>query len=142
MSVEDEKQFAEAALHSPRRKLTCATTHSKHVAHLYICEQLHGILAFNQQQSITRHKPIEDQFADPHGGGDSCDAISLPTTTNKTDELEKYLGINIGDIYKQPDPLPFWRDHKNKFLELLRPHISDTKIELCYAQLIQSSLSC
>jgi hypothetical protein len=40
---------------------------------------------------------MEDQFAD------------------QDDELDRYLRMNIEDIYKQSNSLPFWRDHQNKF---------------------------
>ena len=33
----------------------------------------------------------------------------------KNDELERYLRLNIEDEHKQPNPLPFWRDHHQKF---------------------------
>ncbi|CAF1264781.1 unnamed protein product [Rotaria sordida] len=55
---------------------------------------------------------MKDQFADPDDD-DSCDVNSTPTMKN--DELEKYLRMNIEDVYKQPNSLPFWRDHQNKF---------------------------
>ncbi|CAF1396390.1 unnamed protein product [Rotaria sordida] len=117
----DEKHIAAAVLHPLYRKLTFATTYSKNISHLYIREQLNDIFGLNQQHFTTnsepvkkKHKSMEDQFADPDDD-DSCDVKSTPTTTIKNDELEKYLRMNIEDVYKQPNPLPFWRDHQNKF---------------------------
>ena len=46
---------------------------------------------------------------------DTHDIDSTSASTVKTDELERYLRMNIEEIYKQPNPLPFWRDHRNKF---------------------------
>jgi hypothetical protein len=57
---------------------------------------------------------MEDQFADPDDDSNTCNANSTSSTTIKNDELERYLQMNIDDIYKQPNPLPFWRDHQNK----------------------------
>ena len=56
---------------------------------------------------------MEDQFAN-HDDDNIYDVDSTPTTI-KNDELAKYLRINIEDVYKQPNPLPFWCDHQNKF---------------------------
>ena len=55
---------------------------------------------------------MEDQFADPDDDN-IYDLNSTPATVKN--ELEKYLRMNIEDVYKQPNPLPFWRDHQNKF---------------------------
>ncbi|CAF4945092.1 unnamed protein product, partial [Rotaria sp. Silwood1] len=60
-----------------------------------------------------RHE--EDQFADPDEDDNNNDINLSATTTLKNNELDKYLRINIEDIYKEPNPLPFWRDHQNKF---------------------------
>ena len=36
-------------------------------------------------------------------------------STLKNGELDKYLKMTIEDIYKQSNPLPFWKDHERKF---------------------------
>ncbi|CAF3426928.1 unnamed protein product [Rotaria sp. Silwood1] len=117
----DEKHFAAAVLHPLYRKLSFTTKYSKNIAHLYIREQLNDILGLHQQHFTTnseplkkKHKSIEDQFADPDDNN-SCEGNLTPTSTIKNDELEKYLRMNIDNVYKQPNPLPFWRDHENKF---------------------------
>jgi hypothetical protein len=117
----DEKHLAAAVLHPLYRKLTFATTYSKKIAHLYIREQLDDISGLNQQYSTTnseplkkKHKSMEDQFADPDDDN-SCDVNAAPTTAVKNEEFEKYLRMHIDDVYKQSNPLPFWRDHQNKF---------------------------
>ena len=40
-------------------------------------------------------------------------------------ELDKYLKMSIGDQYKSPNPLIFWRDHQKKlpYLSKLARHI-------------------
>ncbi|CAF2972397.1 unnamed protein product [Rotaria sp. Silwood2] len=57
---------------------------------------------------------MEEQFADPDDDDGAYD-INSTTNTVKNDELERYLRMNIEDIYKQSNPLPFWRDHQKKF---------------------------
>ena len=115
----DEKHLAAAVLHPLYRKLTFTSTYSKSIAHLYIREQLNDIYGLNTPQCITssepsnkKHKSMEDQFADPD---DSNSSDVNSTATFKNDELEKYLRMNIEDIHKQPNPLPFWGDHQNKY---------------------------
>ncbi|CAM4851537.1 unnamed protein product, partial [Rotaria magnacalcarata] len=61
---------------------------------------------------------MEDQFADPDDDANNYDVNVTSTTIVKNDELERYLRMNIEDKYKQSNPLPFWRDHQNKFLAL------------------------
>jgi hypothetical protein len=61
---------------------------------------------------------MEDQFTDPDDDGNTYDLNSASTTASTNDELDRYLRMNIDDIYKQSNPLPFWRDHQNKFLAL------------------------
>lgn len=117
----DDKHIAAAVLHPLYRKLTFATPHTKSIAYLYIRDQLDEILGLNKQLTIVsepskkKHKTMEDQFADPDDGTDTHDIDSTSASTVKTDELERYLRMNIEEIYKQPNPLPFWRDHQNKF---------------------------
>ncbi|CAF4309979.1 unnamed protein product, partial [Rotaria sp. Silwood2] len=118
----DEKHLAAAVLHPLYRRLTFASTYSKTIAHSYIHQQVDEILGLNSQEQMTlsepskkKHKSMEDQFADPDdvGGIDGIDMVS--TTTVKNDELDKYLRMNIEDIYKQSNPLPFWKHHQHKF---------------------------
>ncbi|CAF2161723.1 unnamed protein product [Rotaria magnacalcarata] len=93
----------------------------KNLAHLYIREQLNDILGLNQQKAIndepvkTKHKSTEDQFADPDDDITNKDAMTTPTVQSKTDELERYLRMNIEDVYKNPNLLNLWRDHQKKF---------------------------
>ncbi len=117
----DEKHLAAAVLHPLYRRLTFATSYCKRIAHLCIQEQLNDILGLNKTQLMTnseplkkKHKSIEDHFADPDDDG-SYDNNYTSSSTTKNDEFEKYLRMNIDDIYKQPNPLPFWRDHQSKF---------------------------
>ncbi|CAF3858848.1 unnamed protein product [Rotaria sordida] len=118
----DEKHLAAAVLHPLYRRLTFASTYSKTIAHSYIRQQIDEILGLNSQEQMTlpepskkKHKSMEDQFADPDdvGGINAIDMVS--TTTVKNDELDKYLKMNIEDIYKQSNPLPFWKHHQHKF---------------------------
>ena len=90
----DEKHLAAAVLHPLYRRLTFASTHSKGIAHSYIREQIVDVLGVNNQDQTSlvepvkkKHKSMEDQFADP-------------------DEID-----TNDDIYKQLDPLPFWKEH-------------------------------
>ncbi|CAF1072535.1 unnamed protein product [Rotaria magnacalcarata] len=117
----DDRHLAAAILHPVYRRLTFATSYSKNFANLYIREQLNDILGLNQQQAINdepvkkKHKSIEDQFADPDDDITNKDAMTTPAVQSKTDELERYLRMNIEDVYKNPNPLNFWRDHQKKF---------------------------
>ncbi|CAF3022330.1 unnamed protein product [Rotaria sp. Silwood2] len=58
---------------------------------------------------------MKDRFADPDDidGDDNIDVASLATFKN--DESDKYLRMNIEDIYKQSHPLLFWKHNQNKF---------------------------
>ena len=56
-----------------------------------------------------KQKTMEDQFADLDDGIDTHDIDSTSACTVKTDGLERYLRMNIEEIYRQPNPLPFWR---------------------------------
>ncbi|CAF4028024.1 unnamed protein product [Rotaria sordida] len=52
------------------------------------------------------------------------DIDSIPRITFKNDKLTRYLRMNIEDIYKQPNPLPFWRYHQkitNDYIDTLKP---------------------
>ncbi|CAF4086103.1 unnamed protein product [Rotaria sordida] len=118
----DEKHLSAAVLHPLYRRLTFASAYSKTIAHSYIRQQIDEILGLNSQEQMTlpepskkKHKSMEDQFADPDevGGIDGIDMVLA--TTVKNDELDKYLRMNIEDIYKQPNPLPFWKHHQHKF---------------------------
>lgn len=122
MFIFDEKHLAAAVLHPLYKKLTFANAYSKGIAHSYIRQQISEILCSNDQLDVIvseplkkKHKSIEDQFADPDDtnatdGVDPGAAVGL-----KNDELERYLQWNIADQYKQPNPLPFWRDNQQKF---------------------------
>ena len=103
----DKKHLAEAVLRPLYRKVMFATTYSKNIAHLYICEQLIDIFGLNQQHFTTNFEPLwktyksmDDQFANPDDDN-IYDVKSTPTII-KNDELEIYLRINIEDVYKQP----------------------------------------
>ncbi|CAF4540569.1 unnamed protein product, partial [Rotaria magnacalcarata] len=52
---------------------------------------------------------------DPDDDINNKDAMTTPAVQSKTDELERYLRMNIEDVYKNPNPLNFWRDHLKKF---------------------------
>ena len=39
----------------------------------------------------------------------------VSNSTLRNDELDKYLRMTIEDNYKQSNPLPFWKDHEQKF---------------------------
>ncbi|CAF3486506.1 unnamed protein product [Rotaria socialis] len=100
----DEKHLAAAVLHPLYRKLTFSTTYLKGIAHSYIREQIDEIL---------------DQFADPDDhSNNGIDTLSTTTTTTavfRNDELDKYLKMNIEEIHKIPNPLPFWKHYQQKF---------------------------
>ena len=65
---------------------------------------------------------MKDQFAD--SDRDNIYGVNSTPTTIKNDELEIYLRMNIEDVPKQQNLLPFWRDHQNKFPGLaLLPHL-------------------
>ncbi|CAF2519739.1 unnamed protein product [Rotaria sp. Silwood2] len=98
----DEKHLAAAVLHPLYRKLSFTTKITSTAFH-------NKFLTFKE-----KHKSMEDQFADLDDNN-SCEGNSTPTTTINNDELEKYLRMNIDNVYKQPNPRPFWRDHENKF---------------------------
>ncbi|CAF4026456.1 unnamed protein product [Rotaria magnacalcarata] len=106
----DDKHLAAAILDPLYRKLTFASTYSKSIAYLYIREQLNDILGLSEQ-----HKSMEDQFTDPDDNSGTDDIGPTAMITFKNDELERYLRMNIEDIYKQSNPLKFWHDHQNKF---------------------------
>ena len=118
----DEKHLAAAVLHPLYRRLTYANAYSKTIAHSYIRQQIDEILGLHHQQSTTvsepskkKHKSMEDQFADPEDINTDDDTNIVSRSTCKTDELYKYLRMTIDDIYKQSNPLPFWKDHEQKF---------------------------
>ncbi|CAF1590541.1 unnamed protein product, partial [Rotaria magnacalcarata] len=62
---------------------------------------------------------MEDQFADPDDhSNNGIDTLSTTTTTTavfRNDELDKYLKMNIEEIHKIPNPLPFWKHYQQKF---------------------------
>ena len=118
----DEKHLAAAVLHPLYRRLTFATAYSRTIAHSYIRQQIDEILGLHHQQptivsepSKKKHKSMEDQFADPEDINMNDDINIVPRSTFKNDELDKYLRMIIDDIYKQSNPLPFWKDHEQKF---------------------------
>ena len=118
----DEKHLAAAVLHPLYRRLTFATAYSRTIAHSYIRQQIDEILGLHHQQptivsepSKKKHKSMEDQFADPEDINMNDDINIVSRSTFKNDELDKYLRMIIDDIYKQSNPLPFWKDHEQKF---------------------------
>ena len=118
----DEKHLAAAVLHPLYRRLTFATAYSKTIAHSYVRQQIDEILSLHHQQATTlsepskkKHKSMEDQFADPEDINMNDDINIVSKLTFKSDELDKYLRMTIEDIYKQSDPLPFWKDREQKF---------------------------
>ena len=120
----DDRHLAAAVLHPLYRRLTFATPYCKNIAHLYIREQLDEILGLNNQQqrhtisgepAKKKHKTMEDQFADPDIDGNTYDVNSASEAVSKAGELDRYLRMNIEDIYKQSNPLTFWREHQQKF---------------------------
>jgi hypothetical protein len=118
----DEKHLAAAALHPLYRRLTFATTYRLTIAHSYIREQINEILGLHSQQQIIasepskkKHKLMEDQFADPEDINIDDDINIVSTTTFRNDELDEYLRMTIEDIYKNSNPLPFWKHHEQKF---------------------------
>jgi hypothetical protein len=122
MFIFDEKHLAAAVLHPLYRKLTFASTYLKGIAHSYLRQQIDDVLGVNNQDQTyivepakKKHKSMEDQFADPDDIDIDDDNDLISTTISKNDELEKYLRMNIGDVYKQSNPLPFWKDNENKF---------------------------
>ena len=116
----DEKHLAVALLYPLYKKLIFATAYSKNIPHLYIREQLNDIFGLNQEHYTTnfgplkkKRKSMKDHFADPYR--DNIYDVNSTPTTIKNDELEIYLRMNIEDVPKQPNLLPFWRDQQNKF---------------------------
>ncbi|CAF5160726.1 unnamed protein product, partial [Rotaria magnacalcarata] len=81
----DDRHLAAAILYPMYRRLT-------------------DILGLNQQQAINdepvkkKHKSIKDQFADPDDDITNKDAMTTPAVQSKTDELERYLRMNIEDV--------------------------------------------
>ena len=118
----DEKHLAAAVLHPLYRRLTFASTYSKGTAHSYVRQQIDDILGVNTQDPTSivepakkKHKSMEDQFADPDDTDLNGDTDLVSDATSKNDELNRYLQMHIDDMYKQSDPLPFWKDHQSKF---------------------------
>ena len=118
----DEKHMASAVLHPLYRRLTFANVHLKGMAHSYIRQQINEILCSSDHQdtvviepSTKKHKSMEDQFADPDDVNIVNGVDVDPNFVLKNDELERYHRLNIEDEYKQSNPLPFWRDHHQKF---------------------------
>ena len=122
MFIFDEKHIASAVLHLLHKKLTSVNAYKKGMADSYIRQQINGFFFSNDQQDVTtyesskkKHKPMEDQFIDP-GDIYTIDGMNIKSDFSmKNDELEIYLQLNIMDEYKQHNPLPFWRDHQQKF---------------------------
>ncbi|CAF3419947.1 unnamed protein product [Rotaria socialis] len=73
---------------------------------------------------------MQDKFADPDDNSDTDDIGPIAMITFKNDELERYLRMNIEDIYKQSNPLKFWHDHQSKFpgLSLLARRLFSIRI--------------
>jgi hypothetical protein len=122
----DKKHLAAALLHPQYRKLTFIDEYKRSKTHIYVQElltHLYGYGINHDQKNPTteaseslkkKHKTIEEQFIDPD---DSCDEIfssSSSSTSQRFDELEKYLKMIIDDKFKKPDPLPFWQYHEDK----------------------------
>ena len=58
---------------------------------------------------------MEDQFADLEDINMNDDINIVSRSKLKNDELDQHLRMTIDDIYKQSNPLPFWKDHEQKF---------------------------
>ncbi|CAF4530613.1 unnamed protein product [Rotaria sp. Silwood2] len=122
MFIFDEKHLAAAVLHPLYRKLTFSTSYLKDIAHSYIRQQIDEILGLKTEQhelltepTKKKHKSMEDQFADPDDNSNIHDIHTLPTASFRNDELDRYLRMNIEDIHKIPNPLPFWKHYQQKF---------------------------
>ncbi|CAF4365844.1 unnamed protein product [Rotaria sp. Silwood2] len=92
------------------------------IAHSYIRQQIDEILGLKTEQhelltepTKKKHKSMEDQFADPDDNSNIHDIHTLPTASFRNDELDRYLRMNIEDIHKIPNPLPFWKHYQQKF---------------------------
>ncbi|CAF1603766.1 unnamed protein product [Adineta ricciae] len=118
----DEKHLAAAVLHPLYRKLTFASAQWKTMAHSFIRQQIDDILGvdyhdqtFLSEPAKKKHKSMEDQFADPDDVNIDSENDIISVSASKNDELDKYLRMSIDDIYKQPNPLSFWKDNESKF---------------------------
>jgi hypothetical protein len=126
MLTYDEKYLAVAVLHPFYRRLTLTTPYSKTIEYTCIRGQINDILGCCRYQSATfsesfkkKHKSKEHQFTDPDDIDDIVGISLVPTAASINDELDRYSEMNIEDIYKQSNPLPFSKDNQTKFPLLL-----------------------
>ena len=73
---------------------------------------------------------FESNYFRGQASEDSEEDVEIASHGKRTDELDRYLKIEIDRSKLQPDPLAFWKEHQEKF-----PHLSR------YARSIHSILA-
>ncbi|CAF2525499.1 unnamed protein product [Rotaria sp. Silwood2] len=116
--IESNTSFSEL----PSKACELVDIITTNIAHSYIRQQIDEILGLKTEQhelltepTKKKHKSMEDQFADPDDNSNIHDIHTLPTASFRNDELDRYLRMNIEDIHKIPNPLPFWKHYQQKF---------------------------
>ncbi|CAF3514778.1 unnamed protein product [Rotaria socialis] len=69
-------------------------------------------MSTNSEPVKKKHRTIEYQFLDPVDDNETF--VSTGTTTNQTDELNRYLKMSVNDQFKISNPLIAWEHHQNK----------------------------
>ncbi|CAM4847109.1 unnamed protein product, partial [Rotaria magnacalcarata] len=128
----DKKHLAAALLHPQYRKLTFIDDYKKSKTHIYVRQllaelyddnvvqhQVNSTLSSHEPQK-KKHKTIEEQFVDPEDDDRETFDGNESSTSNKGDELTKYLKMQIEDKFKTPNPLPFWKFYQDKLPNLAK----------------------
>lgn len=126
----DKKHLAAALLHPQYRKLTFIDDYKRVKIHVYVRKllvELQSVEKNAEQSNSTinssepmkkKHKSIEDQFVDPDGSSNEVSSFAQSSTSQKCDELDKYINMVIDDRFRTPNPLPFWQHYEEKLPNL------------------------
>ena len=129
----DIRHYVATALHPKYRSLTLCSSNERAECYNYIRKQLKLInIEANEPNQPLTDKPIQkkfkrdlfSRFESNHFGDQASEAseedIEIASHGKRTDELDRYINIEIDRSKLQSDPLAFWKEHQEKFPRLSR----------------------
>ncbi|CAF2710518.1 unnamed protein product [Rotaria sp. Silwood2] len=125
----DIRHYAATALHPKYRSLTLCSSKERSECYEYIRKQLKLInTESNELNQRQTDKPAQKKFkkdlfsrfeSNNFVGGEESEGseedIAISSRSTKSDELDRYLNFEIDRSKLQSDPLPFWKEHQDKF---------------------------
>ncbi|CAF3828855.1 unnamed protein product [Rotaria sp. Silwood1] len=125
----DIRHYVATALHPKYRSLTLCSSKERCEYYEYIRKQIKLInTESNKLIQGQIDKPVQkkfkkdlfsrfesNNFADGEESEESEEDTAISSRNKKSDELDRYLNFEIDRSKLQSDPLPFWKEHQDKF---------------------------